>query len=128
MNLIQGIGLDPNGRNLIEMFGFILKNDTAREVFGKAFGLIRIDNGGMRKAHDKDTGFRILREGMLYGEMKIIRDHAYDHFQIVPHLAFQVIIVCTIYQKRNVGQAGARRGNPGLPGGGGVRGEEGGGG
>ncbi len=42
MNFVQGIGLDPNGRNLIEMFGFILKNDTAREVFGKAFGLIRI--------------------------------------------------------------------------------------
>ena len=61
MNLIQGIGLDPNGRNLIEMFGFILKNDTAREVFGKAFGLIRIDNGGMRIAHDKATGLRILR-------------------------------------------------------------------
>ncbi len=91
------------------MLGFILKNDAALQIFRKISVFFGIDDCGTGEMHDITAIFVILMSGILHSKMQIVCSHPDDHFPVIVHLAFQMIIVCTIYQKGNIRQAGAGR-------------------
>ena len=97
MNFLQRIGLDPDGGNLVNVLGFILKNNAAAQIFGKLFIFFRIDDRRTGEMHSITAIFVIFMNGILHGKMQIIRDHTDHHFPVIAHLAFQMIIICAIY-------------------------------
>lgn len=53
VNFFQRVGLDPDGRDLIDMFAVILKDNPALQFIREISVLIGIQNNGMGKADDK---------------------------------------------------------------------------
>ncbi len=96
MDLLQGIGLDLNGRNLVNMFAGVLKNNTAAQKIRDMAVLLRINDSGTWELHDEAALLMILSDRVLHGKMQIICDHADDHIVIIMHLTLEMIVLCAI--------------------------------
>ena len=93
MNFLQRIGLDPDGGDFVNVLSFILKKNAAPQIFRKLFIFFRIDDRRTWEMHSITAIFVSFMNGILHGKMQIIRDHTDDHFTIIAHLTFQMIIV-----------------------------------
>lgn len=55
------MGLDPDGRDLVNVLTLILKDNAAPELIGKIIILVRIYDNGMRETDCDLSGRAVLR-------------------------------------------------------------------
>lgn len=105
-DLLQRIGLYPDGWNLVDVLAVVLEDYAALQMFRYCPVLFRIDHHGVREVQ-RDLPrvlIRCLRMGD--GKVHVISEYPYDHLLVIFHLAFQVVVVCARHQQRQIHKSG----------------------
>lgn len=103
-DLLKGVGLYFDSRNLVNVFCLVREEDAAAEIVGQGVVLIGIDDRRAGEADGYFLGWRTGRGCMLQREVQIVRDHAQNHQPVIVHLAFQVVVIGFSNEQGNIHQ------------------------
>lgn len=66
MDFIEGIGLYPDGGNLIDMLGLVREEDAAPEAVRQGTVLVRVNHGGTWEADGHIPGVKDKAARLIY--------------------------------------------------------------
>ena len=102
MYLLQGICLNFNCRDFVDMFAVVLKDYTTLEMIRNGLILLWIDYNGLREIQCDFSGILVHSLRMSDGKTHVIGKHSDDHLLFILHLALHMIIVGAANEKSNV--------------------------